>query len=97
MKGKSNDSQLNLFHQVPAQERADKGQSIVAKGSNDTRRKSRSLKVQYGEYNGSRRRHPVLRLAGFWLKGFGLAIGDTVEITGGDGVLNIRKVKKAGG
>ena len=96
MSRKNNDVQLKLFYKTPETEPTDGGQSIVAEASHDTKLKPRRLKIQYGEYNGSRRRHPVLRLAGFWLKDFGFAIGDIIKVTGGGGMLNIRKVKKAG-
>lgn len=97
MRRKNSNTQLNLFHKAPESQRGDDKLSVVAEDWTGAKQKPRMLKIQYGEYNGSRRRHPVLRLAGFWLKDFGFAIGDTVELTGADSGLLIKKLKKAGG
>jgi hypothetical protein len=40
----------------------------------------RKLKICYGQYSRSRKRHPVINLGGHYLEKFGFGIGDYVDL-----------------
>jgi hypothetical protein len=58
----------------------------------NTETKKRRLKVYYGHHGNSYKQHPVIRLAGEYLKNSDFKIGDTVEITVELGRINITKL-----
>jgi len=60
----------------------------------DLRKKSdgtRTLKIQYGHYPDSYKRHPVIRLAGCWLSNYDFQIGDSVILQMEKGQIHISK------
>jgi hypothetical protein len=55
--------------------------------------KTRRLKVYYGHHANSYKQHPVIHLAGKYLKIQGFKIGDMVEVTMSAGQILITKVE----
>ena len=79
-------TQLNMFELAePVHDKA------ASKGQIHAMVKIRKLKIQYGQYQGSHRRHPVIRLAGQWLSKLDFKIGDSVLIETVKGHLHISK------
>ena len=52
----------------------------------------RTLKVCYGFYSCSNRKHPLINLGGHYLSQFGFNVGDFVEVTLENGQIVIQKV-----
>ena len=53
---------------------------------------TRRLKVYYGSHHGSMySRHPVIHIAGKYLRDFGFKIGDTIEVKLSEGHIEISK------
>ncbi len=52
-----------------------------------------SMTVQYGYYENSNSKHPVIKMRGKYLRRFGFEVGDTVEISIEQGQITIRKTE----
>lgn len=53
---------------------------------------NRRLKVYYGSHHSSKySRHPVIHIAGKYLRDFGFKIGDTIEVKLSEGHIEISK------
>ena len=89
MKRTINAAQLDIFKPEEVNKRPDTGK-VTEDIKSEIRR--RRLKIQYGHYNNSRRNHPVIRLAGCWLRNFHFQIGDSVEVEITKGHISITKV-----
>lgn len=89
MKQRTKGQQLLLF-QSSAVVKNEK--QIVPSGINDERSTNaalRKLKIQYGHSQGSYKRYPVLRIAGYWLNEFNFKIGTKVNVSTEKGRLTI--------
>jgi hypothetical protein len=54
---------------------------------------TRHLKVYYGSHSGKNySRHPIIRIAGKYLRDFGFKIGDNIEVKLSQGRIEISKV-----
>jgi len=61
--------------------------------SENTNPGNRRLKVYYGSHIGCRySRHPVIHIAGKYLRDFGFKIGDTIEVKLSEGRIEISRV-----
>jgi hypothetical protein len=83
--------QLQLFADAPSVSQLYKKQTNNPV-SNNVAPNLRLLKIQYGLYPGSRKYHPVIRLAGFWLKNQGFCIGDQIQIEALENEIRIKKL-----
>ncbi len=61
--------------------------------SKNTPRTTKILKVSYGYYVASRKKYPLINLAGLYLKTFNFQIGDRVKVEIAEGTLTITKIK----
>lgn len=93
MRRRINGTQLKLF----GPEKTGNKQGGLGKQTSENnivaKVKPRRLKIQYGQYQGSYKRHPVIRLAGDWLRNFDFQVGDYVDITIEKGHMCISKIQ----
>ena len=93
MKRRVNGTQLKLFGTEKVGNKQDGLGKQASENNSIAKVKPRRLKIQYGQYQGRYKHHPVIRLAGQWLSKFDFQVGDYVDIKIEKGHMCISKIQ----